>query len=80
MHGQGPGDGRPLADGPYGGLFIDEALNEVWVTNQINIMLDYYLTYRYTSLCMYVYVCVCACVLYMLTKTFMLSHKGGIHA
>jgi len=41
-----PSDGRPLADGPYGGLFFDQSLADVWATNQVNIMLDYYLTNR----------------------------------
>jgi len=41
-----PSDGRPLADGPLGGLFFDQTLADVWATNQVNIMLDYYLTNR----------------------------------
>jgi len=41
-----PSDGRPLADGPFGGLFFDQSLADVWATNQVNIMLDYYLTNR----------------------------------
>jgi hypothetical protein len=37
-----PSDGRSLADGPLGGLFIDQNLNEVWQTKVIFMLLAYY--------------------------------------
>lgn len=30
-----PSDGRPLADGPLGGLFFDESFLDIWQTNQV---------------------------------------------
>ena len=38
-------DGRSLADGPLGGLFIDTNLNEVWQSKVIFMLLDYYVTH-----------------------------------
>ena len=41
-----PEDGRPVAEGPLGGLFIDKSFLEIWQTNMINMMLEYYLDNR----------------------------------
>jgi len=39
-----PSDGRTLADGPLGGMFLDQSFLEIWQTNQVNMMLEYYTT------------------------------------
>ncbi|EKX44221.1 hypothetical protein GUITHDRAFT_163588 [Guillardia theta CCMP2712] len=41
-----PSDGRSLAQGPFGGFFMDEALYAIWSTNAINLMLEYYVNHR----------------------------------
>jgi hypothetical protein len=41
-----PEDGRPMAEGPLGGFFIDKSFLEIWQTNMINMMLEYYLDKR----------------------------------
>jgi len=41
-----PEDGRPIAEGPLGGFFIDKSFLEIWQTNMINMMLEYYLDNR----------------------------------
>jgi len=41
-----PADGRPIAEGPLGGLFIDGSFLAIWQTNMINMMLEYYLDKR----------------------------------
>ena len=41
-----PHDGRPIAEGPLGGLFIDQSFLAIWQTNMINMMLEYYLDKR----------------------------------
>eukprot|EP00960_Hanusia_phi_P031054 749047-Hanusia_phi.AAC.2 len=41
-----PSDGRSLAQGPFGGFFMDDALGSIWSTNAINLMLDFYINHR----------------------------------
>ena len=41
-----PEDGRPISEGPLGGFFIDKSFLEIWQTNMINMMLEYYLDKR----------------------------------
>lgn len=31
-----PSDGRTLADGPLGGMFLDQSFLEIWQTNQVH--------------------------------------------
>mmetsp|Transcript_61716 Transcript_61716/g.145399 ORF Transcript_61716/g.145399 Transcript_61716/m.145399 type:complete len:1022 (+) Transcript_61716:124-3189(+) len=41
--GKVPEDGRPLADGPLGGFFIDRYFMQIWFKNMVNMMLEYYI-------------------------------------
>eukprot|EP00286_Rhodomonas_abbreviata_P022102 CAMPEP_0181315640 /NCGR_PEP_ID=MMETSP1101-20121128/15483_1 /TAXON_ID=46948 /ORGANISM="Rhodomonas abbreviata, Strain Caron Lab Isolate" /LENGTH=955 /DNA_ID=CAMNT_0023422861 /DNA_START=290 /DNA_END=3157 /DNA_ORIENTATION=+ len=43
--GKVPEDGRPLADGPLGGFFIDRYFMQIWFKNMVNIMLEYYIAH-----------------------------------